>query len=520
MSNTSSTEGLADKPMIEEAGKVIEALRRQLETHNESRKGVQEKLRMICEEWRKEIDDLEDKANGKFEKRFAKESDRLGNVLGNSESLGRAETIRKLEECEESRRASQERVRATREKQIRDLDELEKGVNGELEGMFVAEDSRLQASLSGLRKAISKNKTAEALQKAKAELIVVQKYDLKVVGPEKERSFKGEDFSKHLSLAADRKVCFEWLDTDKPTSFCVKSISSGRIFLSFSFLNSEQERVLVENGLEEAIVYKVLLQKKGCKDIGMKQRLKKEKGNVGSNDGGGSLFSFVPDFIEAETVYTVKVRVKIQDEKSEWSNEAEFAAQNFSECCVWKECPDCVDEDKKYYLDPINLKTVAKVSRNDGYGRCAIIGNTTLPPNKVISWCIKILKSKFNDGSGISVGVAPSDIDQNEECNYSKCGWYLGCYNLMLHSGPPHNYRGKEYGPRKEKGKGRYVQAGDSIGVLMDTTKGELSFVVNGVNLGVAFDGIPLGKPLVPCVLMFLENDTVELDTSEVKKNS
>ena len=32
----------------------------------------------------------------------------------------------------------------------------------------------------------------------------------------------------------------------------------------------------------------------------------------------------------------------------------------------------------------------------------------------------------------------------------------------------------------------------------MDTTKGELSFVVSGVNLGVAYDGIPLDKPLVP----------------------
>ena len=31
----------------------------------------------------------------------------------------------------------------------------------------------------------------------------------------------------------------------------------------------------------------------------------------------------------------------------------------------------------------------------------------------------------------------------------------------------------------------------------MDTTKGELSFVVNGVNYGVAYDGIPLDKPCI-----------------------
>ena len=76
-------------------------------------------------------------------------------------------------------------------------------------------------------------------------------------------------------------------------------------------------------------------------------------------------------------------------------------------------------------------------------------------------------------------------------------------------SGPPHNYRGKEYGPRKEEG--QYVHEGDNVGVVMDTTKGELSFVVNGVNLGVAFEGIPLDKPLVPCVLLGCEGDSVEL---------
>ena len=45
----------------------------------------------------------------------------------------------------------------------------------------------------------------------------------------------------------------------------------------------------------------------------------------------------------------------------------------------------------------------------------------------------------------------------------------------------------------------------------MDTTKGELSFVVNGVNLDVAYEGIPLDKPLVPCVILWLPGDSVEL---------
>ena len=83
-------------------------------------------------------------------------------------------------------------------------------------------------------------------------------------------------------------------------------------------------------------------------------------------------------------------------------------------------------------------------------------------------------------------------------------------------SGLPHSQRNKEYGPRKKKGD--YVHTGDSVGVVMDTSKGELSFVLNGVNYGVAYEGIPLGKPLVPCVLLKNEEDSVELDTSEVKE--
>ena len=106
----------------------------------------------------------------------------------------------------------------------------------------------------------------------------------------------------------------------------------------------------------------------------------------------------------------------------------------------------------------------------------------------MISWSIKILKSKNNSGNAICVGVAPSDINQNKYYSY-KCGWYFHCYSLTLYSGPPHNYK-KEYGPRKEYGK--YVHTRDSVGIVMDTTKGELSFVLDGVNLGVAYGGIPL----------------------------
>ena len=162
----------------------------------------------------------------------------------------------------------------------------------------------------------------------------------------------------------------------------------------------------------------------------------------------------------------------------------------------------------KYSVDEKNPRVTTKINGN---GWCTIIGNTPLPQNKVTSWSIKILESKGNNVYGICIGVA-SDINQNEEKNnYNKCGWYFSCWDSTLWSGPPHSYSypGKEYGPRK--GDGKYVHRGDSVGVMVDSANGELSFVVNGMNLGVAYKGIPLDKPLVPCVLLYYEGDSVEL---------
>ena len=217
----------------------------------------------------------------------------------------------------------------------------------------------------------------------------------------------------------------------------------------------------------------------------------------------------------ASTTYSLKMRIVHQGMSTQWSDKTDFTTPEFKDLCVWKECPDYVDEDKKYSVDKKNPRIATKIG--DDYWNCTIIGNTPLPLNKVTSCSIKILKSRNNDGKGIRIGVAPFDINQNEDDNYDECGWYFGCYSSTLYSGPPHSYRNKKYGPRK--GDGNYVHTGDIVGVVMDTTNDGLSFVLNGVNLGVAYEGIPLDKPLVPCVILGFKGDSVELDISEVKEN-
>ena len=210
-----------------------------------------------------------------------------------------------------------------------------------------------------------------------------------------------------------------------------------------------------------------------------------------------------------DTEYSFRVCAVKGNLVGEWSDVVRGRTQksptNFSEC-VWEKCPDDVDAERKYSVDEKNPRIA---TMNGDYDDCTIIGNTPLPINKVTSWNIKILKSRRNDGSGILIGVAPFDIDQNEKFNYYKCGWYFDCCHSELFSGPPLKYWNKPYGPRK--GDGKYVHTGDSVGVVMDTAKGKLSLVLDGVNLGVAFYGIPLDKPLVPCVLLHLEGDSIEL---------
>ena len=49
-----------------EAERVSKALRERLEEHDNNRKEVQEMLHMLCEVWRKEIDDLEERINNEL----------------------------------------------------------------------------------------------------------------------------------------------------------------------------------------------------------------------------------------------------------------------------------------------------------------------------------------------------------------------------------------------------------------------------------------------------------------------
>ena len=210
------------------------------------------------------------------------------------------------------------------------------------------------------------------------------------------------------------------------------------------------------------------------------------------------------DGLEHGKKYAFCVRGNVGGLWGSWSEKCTAHIRGQWEDCVWAKCIEGVDSELRYETE-LRVATKAKGT----YGSSTVIGTSFLPESEVSSWKIRMLSSLRGDWGGVFVGVAPYTINKNDFDNFEKCGWYLGCYSLRLTSGPPHNYSCKYFGQMATRYK--HLSTEDNVGVVMNTTKGELSFSVNGTNLGVAYEGIPLDEPLVPCVILTMGNDSVEL---------
>lgn len=115
-----------------------------------------------------------------------------------------------------------------------------------------------------------------------------------------------------------------------------------------------------------------------------------------------------------------------------------------------------------------------------GY-RCTALGMKT---NK---YSIRILNNCF----GLMIGMAPDTIDVRADYNYKKCGWYLDIASGKLYSGD--GYFNVPYSPISANTKGCIVSA--------HLERGNLSFSINGKDLGVAYHNLP--GDLYPAFLLF-----------------
>lgn len=109
----------------------------------------------------------------------------------------------------------------------------------------------------------------------------------------------------------------------------------------------------------------------------------------------------------------------------------------------------------------------------------------------------------------MEVGAAPFDVGRDDGCAHTQYGWYLRCEDFTLWSGPPQNFRMKSYSLKKtfkEK-----IKVGCEVGVCVDLGSGTISFEVHGKSLGVAYENIPMNKPIVPVVVLSHKDDSVEI---------
>lgn len=430
----------------------------------------------------------------------------------------------RLSSHDDNRARLQEELATKVGKLRRELDELEEHINNNLQVAFTAEDDRLQEILSKINRLLAKNEEGNAekeLLAAAAEgrtaLLVEQTYAL-------EEAPQEVKFGELLKLKVN-----ETLDADsvllgerEPKELKLTG-SSGRITADFHFLSEEERQLIETRHVDNNIGYRVSMEEEeeeneekegeGNEERARNEKREKTEFLLGYNDR-----SFFGKELKDGSKYKVQIRSEWSDGRtSKWSAPTEFVT-SFPECCVWRECPRYVGSGCEYVIDSQNARVATKndTGEDDDYAYgysfttySTIAGNTALPRNGVTSWDIKIVKSWMNNARGVYVGVAPIDVSPIHNENFEKCGWYLDCYRSMLWSGPPHGLRGVAYGQRKMEG--RYVGTGGVVGVVMDMERGELSFVIEGVNEGVAFEGIPLDKPLVPCVILEYNGDSVEI---------
>lgn len=375
-----------------------------------------------------------------------------------------------------------------------ELDLLEQRLSSSLTAISTAENARLSGLATSLDAAVSASDVSALpllVTSAHAELLVEQSYSL-ASHP------SASELSSKYSLHVTKSIVDKWLHLERREArdLCI-TVTAGRAHARFTFLTPGEEAILRAEGVLAEIVYRVRADRRHATSDASAERI--EFALQGADHG------FVAAGLRAGEEYDVRVRAEYRGIASRWSAPAAFTCE-FADCCVWRACAAHVDEDRRYAVSAENPRVATKTS----YWNCTVVGDTALPPGRErVAWGVRIAKSRNDNGSGVCVGVAPADIDQNTDRNFEECGWYIDCYTSTLWSGLPQTLWNEEYGPRK--GKGEYVKTGDTVGVVMDMKKGALSFALGGKDLGVAFTGIPLDKPLVPCVVLFYKEDSVEI---------
>ena len=275
-----------------------------------------------------------------------------------------------------------------------------------------------------------------------------------------------------VPIYTDKKLCFEFLlqKKEKNKDLIIKKLKEKINVLEEGYFGREKEN----NNEIQNTIYIIFKKIRNIID-------KKEY----------ELFKKYEKLIKKTKIEDIKLNYQndLLNKINKIINTISLSENNFN--FHWKNGPN-------YILDE-NKLIGTKTSGSAGFN-CILLGDKTLPKNSILSWKIKL--KNFGEGSknwNTLIGIAPENLNQNVSDPYNSC-WTFLCSSskLSLKSGNPTPYK---------NGK---LKVNDIVEVKVDTSKGILSFGVNGIDYGIACNEIP-NDNLCPVVILYHEGNSIEL---------
>ena len=148
-----------------------------------------------------------------------------------------------------------------------------------------------------------------------------------------------------------------------------------------------------------------------------------------------------------------------------------------------------------------NNGLIATKSSGGNQWNCVIMGDKEIPKNKISKWKIKINENKKNQNNmDIFIGIGPKSFNNNL---YSEC-WSI--YSSSSKVSIYNKSTSSDYNNLKDN-----IKKGDIIEVIVDRKSGNLSFVINNINHGIACSNIPKEDILYPTVVLYEQGLSVEI---------
>ena len=148
---------------------------------------------------------------------------------------------------------------------------------------------------------------------------------------------------------------------------------------------------------------------------------------------------------------------------------------------------------------------IATKSSGGNNWNCVIVGDKEIPKKRISKWKIKINgnKTKQNNNdkySDIYIGIGPKSFQGNL---YDEC-WsiFSGSSNVRLQN----KNKNLDYNNLNIN-----LKKGDIIEVIADRKLGNISYSINGINHGLAFQDIPTEDVLYPTVVLYEQGLSVEI---------